>query len=925
MLAWPTATYRLQFNSAFRFPDAERILPYLSNFGVSHVYASPLLVARPGSAHGYDVVDPTRINPELGEEGAFVGLVQEARKYGLGLILDIVPNHMAADHRNPWWTETLALGPKARHARVFDIDWSHPYPGKLVLPVLGEPLDQVLAKNELELVFEDSWWWWRYYERLFPLSPATLQLLAHENQAAFLNPDVDALTDLCDRVERGEPTEPWIALRRNFQNRFEIDKQFQSNLFQFLQKSNKRRFNSEKPEQTFVLLDREHYVLEFWRDGLKKINYRRFFDIADLAGVRVEDPDVFAWTHEKIIELYRDGLIDGVRIDHIDGLIDPSAYLDRLREALRANRPADSATEPYVVVEKILSGDESLPKTWPVQGTTGYEFANRVNALFVHPEGFDELKTAYAETDCEPSLAECAYKNKRAVISELFAAELDTLESLFNALLERVPEFEAGETDQVRDALIELTACLPVYRTYIAREAPSGDDKRYLHEAVAEAIRRRPDVAATVFDAFARLVGGRKIADSAIEDLRHAFIARWQQFTGPAMAKGFEDTALYDWFVLASLNEVGAPHEPGALTLEKFHAWNAERAGRYHGLNCLSTHDTKRSEDARARIDVISEMAREWGRTLRQWQDMNRPLKPSYNGQPVPDDAFESFLYQNLVAIWDENASHAELKERLSAFALKSARERKRHTSWVDGNETYEKQLGGFVERVFANPDFLTSLDQFVRQVAPWGRMNSLAQTLITLVAPGVPDLYRGNEIFDFSLVDPDNRRPVDFAYRQSLLDELQARRREDTFDFADPASCDRAKLRLVREVLNLRRNDPDLFDYGEYEGVYASGPFRDHVIACVRRHQDRWVVAAAPRFARKLSPNGLAEGPIGKRAWGDSFLLLPELAPEQWTEKLTGQTVNAPSGRMPLADLFARFPFAVAVARANASVPSKR
>lgn len=922
-MAIPSATYRLQFTPDFGFADAEALVPYLADLGISHLYASPLLGSRRGSEHGYDVTDPTRIDPEFGGEDGLRKLVAALHGHGLGLLLDIVPNHMAAGAENPWWVEMLALGARARHARVFDVDWTE---GRLILPVLGKPLSEVLDSGEIQIVLARGLLWWRYHERRVPLSPESMHHALHDvlgrlrphlekagAQQTHSN-SVKAYIDSGVFPEHADPTAVWLALRTLLERAFASDAAVRAGIESALARLNRYTQDSSVRNGIDALIERQAYELVFWRDGLERLNYRRFFDIANLAAVRIEDPDVYAWMHERVFALIEDGVVDGLRIDHVDGLADPTGYLSSLGRDL-ASRQGDG--NAFIVVEKILSGDESLPETWRVAGTTGYEFLNRLTGVFVNSDGYRKLRDTYAASTGTSRLAEVVYERKKDVIRELFPAELKRLTNALCALSGEVgSDTRPLSRREAETVLVELTACLPVYRTYFRDEGCCSMDPHHLNVAADGALKRTPEDVADALERTKRLIlGHEKLAD-APEAARREFVVAWQQFTGPAMAKGFEDTALYDWYPLVCLNEVGATHEPGGVTLEVFHTWNTMRAGSYLGLNATSTHDTKRSEDARARLSVLSEVPELWTAAQQRWQSMNAARKPNVEGEFVPDAAFEGFIYQNLLAIWHENLPLSSITDRMCQFVVKAARERKRDTSWLDVNETYEAGLIGFTKKILDEPEnseFVADLREFWRMIAPWGRLNSVAQALVKIAAPGVPDLYQGTELFDLTLVDPDNRHEVDFQRRRRLQKDLQRAGAPPTAGLAwlsDPQTADRLKLWVTQQALHARKGAPDVFVRGAYDGLYATGAARQHVLAFYRRHKDAWAIALTPRFARTLCDQDV---PPPELPWGDDALTLPENAPSSWINALTGDRIECEAGaRLPLAACLASLPFAL-------------
>ena len=788
----PFATYRLQFHKGFTLRQAAELVSYLSDLGVSHVYASPLLTAIPGSSHGYDTCDPTRINPEIGTEEDLAALVSKLRGAGMGLVLDIVPNHMGVGGReNPWWWDVLKNGRESRFARFFDIDWESPDPalrGKVLAPVLADELQEVLTKGELHIEDDNGEPILRYFEHEFPIASNSL-------------PAADL----------------------------------------------------ESPEGLRAVLDRQHYRLVHWRRGDRELNYRRFFTITSLAGLRAEDPEVFRATHDLLLAWHARGWIDGFRVDHPDGLRDPEEYLVRLDH---------SAPHAWIIVEKILTGDERLPAAWPVAGTTGYDFLNHANRLLVSPEGEQAMSAVFAGfTGQTQDFAATAREAKREVLQNSLAAEVSQLARCLIPLVDQTH-------DALRKALVEIIACLPVYRTYLKPGGIDDDDRQVIEEAAALAMQTSG------------------IALEAIERIRRVlltepseFTARFQQLTGPAMAKGVEDCAFYRYNRLVALNEVGGDPARFGETLETFHHHCIEMLTHWPDtMLASSTHDTKRGEDVRARLCLLSEMPGRWAAAVREWSAMN--------DSPWPDRNAEYLFYQTLVGAWPLGPDRAQ------AYMEKAAREAGQGTAWTDIDIDYEEALRGRVTACLSNDRLMAAVGEFVGPLLDPGRINSLAVTLLKLTVPGVPDFYQGSELWDLSLVDPDNRRPVDFALRRSLLDEIGGlspesiwARREDGLP----------KLWTIRQALAVRRTRRESFRRAIYQQIPASGSKAAHCVAFLRGDD---VVAIVPRLVWQLG---------GK--WADTRLDLPA---GEWHDELSGETVSG--GRQPLASLLRRFPVALLV-----------
>jgi (1->4)-alpha-D-glucan 1-alpha-D-glucosylmutase len=946
------ATYRLQFNRHFTLREAAAIVPYLAELGISDPYASPLLAARAGSLHGYDVVDPSRLNPELGTEEDLEAFARELRARGMGLLLDLVPNHMCvADPSNRWWADVLENGPSSPYARYFDIDWRPPkaeLANKVLLPILGDQYGRVLENQELRIVFQGGAFFVEVYDKLLPLAPRSWKRLLEPALGALRRtlPEADphrmelesiltALEYLPGREESApekvrERTREKEVIRRRLAALVESSPDVRAAVERSLEDVNGRRGDPRSFDRLEALLEDQAYRLCFWQVATDEINYRRFFDLNELAAIRVEDPEVFEAVHGAVLEYVRRGWVTGLRIDHVDGLYDPLAYLRSLQgAAARAlGAPEDPGRLPlYVVVEKILMRDERLSPDWPVHGTTGYDFLNVLNGLFVDPRGAEALGDFYRRfaggaADVREALATC----KKFIMHVAMASELFMLTCRLDAISEQHRWSRDFTRESQRFALREVVAWFPVYRTYIRGEgeAISAEDRRHVREAVLEARRRSPATSPSLFE-FIRQVWLLEHPDGLTEaqrEERRQFVMRLQQFTGPVMAKGLEDTLFYRYFPLASANEVGA--EPGRLSasLEEFHARNAERVISWpHALLATSTHDTKRGEDVRARLNVLSEIPGPWASAAERWRRLNRPHKTVVEGREAPDANEEYLYYQTLVGAWPLGAPSAaeweEFARRIEEYMIKALREAKVHTSWITPNEPYEAAARQFVRRTLdraASPAFLADVAEFQGPVGRAGMLNSLSQIVLKIASPGVPDFYQGTEVWDLSLVDPDNRRPVDYARRRELLASLREEEAAAPQGLAARLLArpedGRVKMHVTRAALRFRGAARDLFERGSYVPLSASGARSAHVCAFARRLGPRAAVAAAGRFFLAL---GAAERPpVGRAAWGDTALALPaDLSETAWRDALTGRRIRA-GATLALADLFAELPAAL-------------
>ena len=910
----PVATYRLQFNPAFTFADATAIVDYLHALGISHAYASSYLKAVPGSTHGYDVADPTTLNPEIGDASSYATWVDALHASGMGHIIDLVPNHMGiAKSANPWWQDVLENGPSSQYAHVFDIDW-HPLKpeleNKVLLPILGDSYGAVLERQQMRLEYENGAFRVRYYEQILPIAPGTYNRILGANAHVLLE-EIGADSD--DGIEflsivtairhlPGREVQDPDALAERHREKEVIKRRLATltsrspEVLAHVERA-VEAFNgiAGKPrsfDQLDQLLSAQAYRLAHWRVAAEEINYRRFFDINELAAIRMEDAAVFDRVHAFPFQLLAAGSIDGLRIDHVDGLYDPGDYLERLQARARAVRP-DVYTEGrrlFVVVEKILGAGETLPE-WPVEGTTGYDFLAMLNGLFIDPRNERTMTDAYERfTRLRVPFREIGYRGKQLILRVSMASELNVLAHRLNRFSERHRHYRDFTLNSLIQAMREIIACFPVYRTYVNDREPhvSERDRAFIAQAVREAKRRNPNRPGAVYDFVRDLLLKKADYIPDTERAEHMdFVARFQQVTSPVTAKGIEDTALYIYNRLVSLNEVGSEPVRCGVATDALHQWMTERAGRWrHALSATATHDTKRSEDVRARINVLSELPEAWKHATTRWARANRRGRSTIEGESYPSRNEEYLLYQTLIGSWPvepmDAAGERAYRERILAYMHKAMREAKVFTSWVNPSEPHEQAMKEFVDAVLA-PDNTAFRDDFLevqRQVAQYGVYNSLAQLAIKIGAPGVPDFYQGTELWDFSLVDPDNRRAVDYNRRRSLLAEIDAASREDRKGLArrlmEAPSDDRVKLFTTTTMLRFRRDHRTLFDAGGYEPLSFDGTGRDHLFGFVRRHEDQRTLVIVPRLVATLMPEA-DRPPLGEAAWGDTRILLPE------------------------------------------------
>jgi len=942
----PSATYRVQLNQDFRFADALKILDYLHELGISDLYLSPVLASRKGSGHGYDVTDPTRINPELGTEEEFAALQTELQNRGMGLLLDTVPNHMAASAENPWWMDVLENGTQSAFAAFFDIEW-HPHSrsldGKILLPVLGRPFGEALDSGEITLTFQDGRFFFQYFDSLFPLTPRSYHaILDHRSDRLkeMLGEEAPAYHEYSgilasvreffagDRRSAETPAERRLRFE-SARDRLKSLMASSREVATFVEE-NVREINGKQGDPgSFRFLQRllaeQNYKLAFWQNLNESINYRRFFTIADLVGVRVEDPIVFEATHGLVLRLVSKNPFAGLRVDHIDGLRDPLAYLNKLQERLSSDE-ARKETTAYVLVEKILARHENVPDDWPVSGTTGYDYLNEANGLFVEPEGARRIEEIYSTfIGRKQEFADVVYQKKKLVMNTLLGVEMRTLGRHLAELPAQDRYARELNREQLIDALIEVTACLPVYRTYIRNMDVPAHAANYIEEALTCARRRAPNVSPACFD-FVREVLLILSPPHVLVDQREArltFVMRWQQFTGPIVAKGLEDTSLYVYHPLLSLNEVGGDPDPSDVpSLEDFYAF-LESRGKWPGsLNASSTHDTKRSEDVRARLNALSEMPVEWNEHLALWAKQNAQHKEQINGHAVPDRNEEYFIYQTLLGVWPlEPDGCATLLKRVQDHVLKATREAMVHTRWTRPNQPHEDALLKFVARILSQDqsrDFLQDFRQFQKKLAYFGMVNALSQTLLKIALPGVPDFYQGSELWDLRLVDPDNRGSIDFTKRAAALESIvNAESAQGPRHFVDNWRDGCIKLYLVWKAIRFRRDHDELFRDGEFILLRSAGANARNVIAFLRRQGTSWVLAAIPRWLSQVPTKASREF-----NWGDTRLTLPSAPPAKWNSILTPTQLalqnQAGEQHILVNDLFRDFPVALLHAEAK-------
>ncbi len=1013
----PVSTYRLQFNHRFTFSQAKRVTPYLHELGISDVYASPCFLARKGSLHGYDILDHNRLNPEIGTEVEYQEWVKELEKYGMGQIQDIVPNHMCiTGTENNWWQDVLENGPGSLYADYFDIDWKpikNELADRVLLPILGDQYGRVLDNQALVLTFEAGAFFIAYADQKLPLNPISyarilkldLEALTHKMGAE--HPDIQELLSIITALEhlppQSEKNQEKVLERRRekeiIKKRIsalsEGNKSFGSFIDQNVRACNGQMGISTSFDFLDGLLNDQAYRLSHWRVATEEINYRRFFDINELSGLRVERLPVFLETHKLIFKLIREGKVSGLRVDHPDGLYNPAEYFYRLQRACfiqsglrmaeqvitKADQPSWNDEELgkelgrwydeqinkdpafslrsafYVIGEKILIKNERMPEDWPIFGSVGYDFLNSANGIFVDTEKAKVFEAVYGRFVGSPmNFSELVYEKKKLIMQVAMSAEINMLGHTLERLAEKNRYTRDFTLNSLKTAIVEVIACFPVYRTYVNHCQVLERDRHYIEQAVARARRRNPALSALIFDFLERILLFRYPDEFGEEGKMEwlNFAMRFQQFTGPIMAKGLEDTVFYVYNRLISLNEVGGHPENFGTSLEAFHGRNIEKTKSWtYSLNASSTHDTKRSEDVRARINVLSEMPNEWKNCLIRWGRLNKKKKILIDGQWAPDPNEEYFLYQTLLGAWplppehkpdrpfiervassllktlpihpEDETDPAIFVRRIKEYMVKAIREAKIHSSWISPDSAYEEAVLHFIDGLLSSPPdnaFLKDFETFQKDIAYWGMLNSLFQTLLKIASPGIPDFYQGTELWDFSLADPDNRRPVDFKTRQELLKKLKKQvvtGRKDLTGLVEELLRNwkdgRIKLFVIFQALTYRQENRFLFAEGFYLPLKAEGKLNKNICAFARQKEGNTVLVIVPRLLAGL---GLSPGapPLGK-VWEDSGLFIPEeIAGNHFHNIFTGETAQVVEreGRrtLPLEKVFAVFPLAL-------------
>ncbi|HSD62485.1 MAG TPA: malto-oligosyltrehalose synthase [Ignavibacteriaceae bacterium] len=920
----PTSTYRLQFNKKFNFNSARKLIPYFKELGISHIYASPVFKASKGSVHGYDVVDPTQLNPELGKTGDFDRLISEARENNIYWMQDIVPNHMSFDFENKMLVDLLENGPESRFCNYFDVEWNFGHSGdkpRMLAPFLGKYYQESLEGGEILLDYDKNGFSINYYENKFPVRISSYSDILSsgfkkfQNKAGTNYPAVIKLLGLLHLIklpsyENNDDRYHQIKfIKALLWELYSGDEQVRVYVNETIKRYNGIKGNPESYDFMDKLLSDQYFKLSYWKVANEEINYRRFFNINTLISLKVENEEVFNRTHSLIFKLLKEEKIDGLRVDHIDGLYDPEVYLKRIREKIG---------DRYLIVEKILETDEQLPSSWPVDGTTGYDFLNLVNGLFCKTENENKFNQIYTTfTRSTYSFENLVVDKKKLIIRTRMAGELERLSLLVDEIAKQ-DRYGADITlNGIKTALEEILVHFPIYRTYVNGKRIAKPEADYINRTIGELKYENPRIEHEINYIGMLLTLQHDKLSEELYDKSVNFILRFQQLTGPLMAKGFEDTALYIYNRLISLNEVGGNPSKFGFTLQEFHKKVRQRGIKWKfSLNSTSTHDTKRGEDVRARINVLSEIPDEWNKRIKKWQNINKKYKNDFAGQLFPDNNDEYFLYQTLIGAlpFDYAVNWDEFLERIKNYAIKVVREAKVYTAWVKPDETYENAFLNFIDNILTESDynlFLKDLREFQKYISYYGVLNSLSQTLIKMTAPGIPDFYQGSELWDLNLVDPDNRRPVNFKKRRGILAVIEEKRKKSNNDlfrylFSYPENG-ALKLFLIQRILKARKKYTDLFEEGNYSRLNTVGKFKDNVISYLRRNEKEFFVAIAVRYLTDLVKEN--ELPL-KDVWENTSIFIP-FETGNLTNLITSETLKI-RGNIRIGEILSEFPVAL-------------
>lgn len=931
MIRIPLATYRIQFRPEFGFDKCKEILVYLKELGVSDIYASPIFRARKGSEHGYDICDHDEINPELGGEEGLSALTEERRAVDIGWVQDIVPNHMAFSPENTKLVDLLENGPHSRYYNFFDINWDHhdsAMKGRVLAPFLGGFYGETLEKGELTLDYNEQGFVINYYEFQWPINIESYGTILSQKIKSLSrrlgrdDPDfvkllgtlyiIRTLAAAEDRTEQYDQ----ISFVKRMLNELHVSNE----VFREYIQATLDLFNGysstgtgDRFELLDSLLDEQFYRLSYWKVAADEINYRRFFSINELISLRVEQPDVCELINRLALQKYEEGVFTGLRVDHVDGLFDPAKYLADLRS---------SAQESYLLVEKILELEENLPDYLPIQGTTGYDFLNYVNLIQCAHENAETFTRIYkGATGVIEDFKTIVHSKKRLIIEEEMAGDVFNLAHIFKRLSDKDRHGKDITLYGLHRALMEALALFPVYRSYINKESFTDQDRSYITEAVDKAIRKYP--ALTNELSFIKRFLLLEFPDYFPEEEKGEWIdlaMRFQQLTGPLMAKGFEDTSLYVYNRLISLNEVGSDPSIFGRSQEQFHQYISTRHSRWpYSMNSTATHDTKRGEDVRCRINVLSEIPEQWRSRVERWTTINAPHKTFLDDGEAPDRNDEYFYYQTLIGAFPLNdEEYPDFINRIKQYAIKAVREAKVHTAWLKPDTEYEEAFMDFIDKTLSTDEtneFLKDIKEFQSIISHYGMINSLGQALLKIACPGVPDIYQGTEIWDLSLVDPDNRRPVDFGLRSRLLKHLKSSASENLGglikDLLDRSQDPGLKLFTIHKALEARRDHREVFQNGSYIPLVSGGAKKDNVLAFFRNHGTQWALTLIPRFPTSICDE--YQWPLGKDCWMDTSIGLPDDDSIEMKNIFTGKELRA-NQTLLVGDVLSEFPVALLV-----------
>ncbi|MBA2369537.1 MAG: malto-oligosyltrehalose synthase [Candidatus Protochlamydia sp.] len=898
----PNSTYRLQFNHLLTFEQAGELVPYFNKLGISDIYASPLTKSLPGSLHGYDVVDFNEINPEIGTENELGEFVERLHKHKMGLILDIVPNHMCVITFNKWWNDVLEKGRDSSFSHYFDIDWSSAksvLKDKVLVPILHDYYGKVLESQDLKIIYTDGRFHLDYKDRRLPLNTNTYLHLLKRAEEKLLKGTTKGNSELSEYIDDFEESFSENERIQRLNDLTSSSPAINGAIQDFLDEINGKKEDPQSFDQLDSLLYNQFYRICFWHSANEELNYRRFFEINELVGMQAEKQDVYDAIHKLVFKLIKKGWISGLRIDHVDGLFEPMEYYHRLQESCRNAAESDETTSKpfFVIVEKILVQQEKLRSTWPVHGTTGYDFLNQVNGLFVPEDSAQAMKQIYTDfVGFAGDMDKTIYHAKKSILIFSMSSELHSLTNRLVKIAEQDRHSRDYTFSQLRMALTEIIACFPVYRSYIRlqTEEVAEEDQKEIDAAVKEAGRLNPSADFSLFlfiKSILLLKNPRHLTEEQ-KELRRQFVLHFQQLSGPVTAKGVEDTAFYRYYPLASLNEVGMDTSKFGLSTNDFHQKNHERYKNWpHSLSATFTHDTKRSEDVRARINVLSERPDEWKEVLQKWHFLNQSIKEM--NEEVPDKNEEYLLYQTLIGSWPLEGLNAQNHEnyvkRISGYMGKALKEAKIHTNWFSPDTEYEQGIEKFIQtllQIKEKNEFLEVFNVYIKPIIKAGLLNSLSQLVIKVMSPGIPDFYQGSELWEFTLVDPDNRHPVDYSVRQKFLSSLETSNEDRSFlaqNLFNHPESGLIKLYITKELLNLRRKHPSLFCQGDYRGIECIGKKSQHIVAFSRSYIDEALICITSRFFRHFT------SPLGD-AWEDASILLPKEMEGEYFDVLTGQ-----------------------------------